>query len=54
MFRRIGTEDAGPVTCCWMSADAIWKRGKADESAEAVRSIVNAGHRKGAASAGSR
>jgi hypothetical protein len=29
--------------------DAIWKRGKSDESAEALRAIVNAGHRKGAA-----
>jgi hypothetical protein len=45
MFRRIG---AGPVTVALDEADAIWKRGKGDESAEALRSIVNAGHRKGA------
>jgi hypothetical protein len=48
LFRRIGTEDAGPVTLLLDEADAIWKRGKSDESAEALRSIVNAGHRKGA------
>lgn len=48
MFRRIGTEDAGPVTLLLDEADAIWKRGKGDESAEALRSIINAGHRKGA------
>lgn len=48
LFRRIGTEDAGPVTLLLDEADAIWKRGKSDESAEAVRSIINAGHRKGA------
>src|SRR5258708_7261935 len=29
-------------------ADAIWKRGKSDETAEALRSIVNAGHRRSA------
>ena len=46
MFRRIG---AGTVTILLDECDAIWRRGKADESAEAVRSIVNAGHRKGAA-----
>lgn len=45
MFRRIG---AGDVTVMLDEADAIWKRGKADESAEALRSIVNSGHRKGA------
>jgi hypothetical protein len=45
MFRRIG---AGDVTVMLDEADAIWKRGKADEAAEALRSIVNAGHRKGA------
>ncbi len=28
--------------------DAIWKRGKSDETAEALRSIVNAGHRRSA------
>jgi hypothetical protein len=44
LFRRIG---AGVVTVLLDEADAIWKRGKADESAEALRSIVNAGHRKG-------
>jgi hypothetical protein len=48
LFRRIGAEDAGPVTLLIDEADAIWKRGKGDESAEAIRSIVNAGHRKGA------
>ena len=47
MFRRIGTDDAGPVTVLLDECDAIWKR-KGDESAEAVRSIINAGHRKGA------
>lgn len=45
LFRRIG---AGPVTLLIDEGDAIWKRGKADESAEAIRSIINAGHRKGA------
>jgi hypothetical protein len=47
LFRRIGGEDAGPVTLLLDEADAIWKR-KGDENAEAVRSILNAGHRKGA------
>ena len=45
LFRRI---DAGPVTILLDEADAIWKRGKTDESAEALRSIVNAGHRRSA------
>ena len=45
LFRRIG---AGPVTILLDEADAIWKRGKADETAEALRSIVNAGHRRSA------
>jgi hypothetical protein len=45
LYRRIG---AGPVTVLLDEADAIWKRGKADETAEALRSIVNAGHRKSA------
>jgi hypothetical protein len=45
LYRRIGD---GPVTILLDEADAIWRRGKADESAEALRSIVNAGHRKGA------
>ena len=45
MFRRIG---AGAVTVALDEADAIWKRGKGDEAAEALRSIVNSGHRKGA------
>ena len=48
LFRRIGSEDAGPFTLLLDEADAIWKRGKSDETAEALRSIVNAGHRKGA------
>jgi hypothetical protein len=48
LFRRIGTQGAGPVTLLLDEADAIWKRGKADETAEALRSIVDAGHRKGA------
>lgn len=48
LFRRIGAEDAGPVTILLDEADAIWKRGKSDETAEALRSIVNAGHRKSA------
>lgn len=47
LFRRIGTDDAPPVTLLIDEADAIW-RAKGDESAEAVRSIVNAGYRKGA------
>jgi len=45
LFRRIG---AGAVTVLLDEADAIWKRGKSDDTAEALRSIVNAGHRKGA------
>lgn len=45
LFRRFG---AGPVTALLDEADAIWKRGKADESAEALRSIINAGHRRSA------
>jgi hypothetical protein len=45
MFRRLG---AGNVTVLLDEADAIWKRGKSDETAEALRSIVNAGHRKAA------
>jgi Protein of unknown function (DUF3631) len=45
LFRRIG---AGAVTVLLDEADAVWKRGKTDETAEALRSIVNAGHRKGA------
>jgi Protein of unknown function (DUF3631) len=45
LYRRIG---AGSVTVLLDEADAIWKRGKADESAEALRSIVNAGHRRSA------
>jgi hypothetical protein len=45
MFRRIAE---GSVTILLDEADAIWKRGKADESADALRSICNAGHRKGA------
>jgi hypothetical protein len=45
LYRRIG---AGEVTILLDEADAIWKRGKKDETAEALRSIVNAGHRKGA------
>lgn len=43
MFRRIGV---GSVTILLDECDAIWRRGKSDESAEALRSIVNAGHRK--------
>jgi hypothetical protein len=45
LYRRIG---AGKVTILLDEADAIWKRGKADETAEALRSIVNAGHRRSA------
>jgi hypothetical protein len=48
LYRRIGSNDAGPVTILLDEADAIWKRGKADETAEALRAVVNAGHRKGA------
>ena len=43
LYRRIG---AGKVTILLDEADAIWKRGKTDETAEALRSIVNAGHRR--------
>ena len=45
LYRRIG---AGKVTILLDEADAIWKRGKTDETAEALRSIVNAGHRRSA------
>jgi hypothetical protein len=45
LYRRI---DASPVTILLDEADAIWKRGKTDETAEALRSIVNAGHRRSA------
>jgi Protein of unknown function (DUF3631) len=45
IFRRIGQ---GEVTVELDECDAIWKRRNSDESAEALRSIVNAGHRKGA------
>lgn len=46
LYRRIG---AGQVTILLDEADAIWKRGRnSDETAEALRSIVNAGHRKSA------
>jgi hypothetical protein len=47
LFRRIGTEGQGPVTLLLDEADTIWGR-KGDDSAEAIRSIINAGHRKGA------
>lgn len=49
LYRRIA---AGEVTVLLDEADAIWKRGKGGkgdgETAEALRSIVNAGHRKAA------
>jgi hypothetical protein len=47
LFRRIG---AGQVTLLIDEADAKWKPGKGskDETAEALRSIVNAGHRRSA------
>jgi hypothetical protein len=48
LYRRIGAENRPPVTILLDEADAIWKRGKSDETAEALRSIVNAGHRKSA------
>jgi hypothetical protein len=48
LYRRIGSQDAGPVTILLDEADAIWKRGKGDETAEALRSVINAGHRKSA------
>ena len=49
LYRRIGTEDAGPLTILLDEADAIWKRGKSDgETAEALRWVINAGHRKSA------
>lgn len=43
LYRRIGD---GQVTVLLDEADAIWKRGKSDEAAETLRSIVNQGHRK--------
>jgi hypothetical protein len=43
LYRRI---EAAAVTVLLDEADAIWKRGKSDDSAEALRSIVNCGHRK--------
>lgn len=43
MFRRIAK---GQVTVLLDECDAIWSRGKSDDSAEALRSIVNSGHRK--------
>ena len=43
LYRRI---EAGAVTVLLDEADAIWKRGKSEDSAEALRSIVNSGHRK--------
>lgn len=43
IFRRIG---AGEVTVLLDECDAIWKGKDSDESKEALRSIVNAGHRK--------
>ena len=47
LYRRIG---AGAVTILLDEADAIWKRGKSgqDDTAEALRSVVNAGHRRSA------
>jgi hypothetical protein len=45
LYRRIG---AGAVTILLDEADAIWRRGKVDDTAEALRSIVNGGHRKSA------
>jgi Protein of unknown function (DUF3631) len=45
LYRRIA---AGQVTILLDEADAIWKRGQSDETAEALRSIVNAGHRRSA------
>jgi len=43
LYRRI---EADAVTVLLDEADAIWKRGKSDDSAEALRSIVNSGHRR--------
>lgn len=45
IFRRIGM---GSISVLLDECDAIWKRGKSDDTAEALRSIVNSGHRKGA------
>jgi 5S rRNA maturation endonuclease (ribonuclease M5) len=47
LYRRIG---AGPLTILLDECDAIWRRGKSgkDETAEALRSVINAGHRKSA------
>lgn len=49
LFRRVHlahTDEPRPVTLLLDEADTIWKAGKGDESAEALRQIVNAGHRK--------
>jgi hypothetical protein len=49
LYRRIGTQDAGPLTVLLDECDAIWKRGRnSDETAEALRSVINAGHRRSA------
>ena len=46
LYRRIGAEGGPPVTILLDEGDAIWRRGKTDETAEALRSVVNAGHRR--------
>lgn len=43
MFRRIAD---GSVTVLLDECDAIWKRKSSDDTQEALRSIVNAGHRR--------
>lgn len=45
LFRLVGSED---VTILLDEIDTIWSKNGSDESAEALRGIVNAGHRKGA------
>lgn len=43
LYRRIG---AGPVTILYDEVDAVWKHGRGDETAEALRSIIDQGYRK--------
>lgn len=45
LFRLVGSEE---VTILLDEIDTIWTKNGGDESAEALRGIVNSGHRKGA------
>jgi hypothetical protein len=45
-FAALGAGKLYPVHVKIIEADAIWKRGKSDETAEALRSVVKAGHRR--------